>query len=191
MAAVVITLAATSVIGWAWTAVPGALVVAWLTACRLMVRRERGVAADAQLRRAQQRDARGARRDARREVRIAKRRERDEDFFGDYEPPAPLAPMDDEDPTDQIAAVVAGASAQVRSAVESGVWDPVPVTLPTYVAKAPAAQRTVRTIDLDSTGVWTSGPSESDSALAREARVAEDADRLRTRDADERRATGS
>jgi hypothetical protein len=49
------------------------------------------------------------------------------------------------------------------------------VTLPTYVSK-PAARRTVRTIDLDSTGVWTSGRTEADSALAREA---EAADRVR------------
>jgi hypothetical protein len=37
----------------------------------------------------------------------------------------------------------------------------------------PPARRSVRTIDLDSTGVWTSGRSESDSALAREADAAE------------------
>jgi hypothetical protein len=53
-----------------------------------------------------------------------------------------------------------------------GLWDPVPVTLPTYVSKPPA-RRTVRTIDLDSTGVWTSGRTEADSALAREAEAAE------------------
>ena len=58
-----------------------------------------------------------------------------------------------------------------------GLWDPVPVTLPTYVSKPPA-RRSVRTIDLDSTGVWTSGRTEADSALAREA---EAADRVRRR----------
>jgi hypothetical protein len=36
----------------------------------------------------------------------------------------------------------------------------------------------VRTIDLDSTGVWTSGRTEADAALAREA---EAADRVRRR----------
>ena len=54
----------------------------------------------------------------------------------------------------------------------------MPVTLPTYVSK-PAATRTVRTIDLESTGVWTSGRTESDAALAREADEAERADRAR------------
>ena len=46
------------------------------------------------------------------------------------------------------------------------LWDLVPVTLPTYGAKA-AAQRTVRTIDLDATGVWTSGHTHADRKLAR------------------------
>lgn len=48
-----------------------------------------------------------------------------------------------------------------------GLWDPIPVTLPTYVGKPAAARRTVRTIDLDSTGVWTSGRTEADAELAR------------------------
>ena len=45
----------------------------------------------------------------------------------------------------------------------------MPVTLPTYVTKPAAARRTVRTIDLDSTGVWTSGRTDADSQIAREA----------------------
>ena len=45
----------------------------------------------------------------------------------------------------------------------------VPTTLPTYVTKPAAQRRSVQTIDLESTGVWSSGRSESDSALAREA----------------------
>lgn len=65
----------------------------------------------------------------------------------------------------------------VPPATEEGLWDPVPVTLPTYVSKPPA-RRTVRTIDLDATGVWTSGRTEADAALAREA---EAADRVRRR----------
>ena len=72
-------------------------------------------------------------------------------------------------------------------------WDPVPVTLPTYVSKEPAARRSVRTIDLDSTGVWTSGRSEIDSAIAREAEQADKATRAAEAEAeaDRRRATGS
>jgi hypothetical protein len=55
------------------------------------------------------------------------------------------------------------------AAVEPGLWEPLPVTLPTYVSKPAAERRSVRTIDLDATGVWTSGRTESDAALVREA----------------------
>ncbi len=58
------------------------------------------------------------------------------------------------------------------AAADPKLWDPVPTTLPTYVSKPPA-RRSVRTIDLDSTGVWTSGRTDADSALAREAEAAE------------------
>lgn len=71
---------------------------------------------------------------------------------------------------------------------ESDGWDPVPITLPTYVAKAPAG-RSVRTIDLDSTGVWSSGRNEADSQLARDAESAEKADDAAA--AERRRAAGS
>ena len=73
---------------------------------------------------------------------------------------------DESAPTGAIAPVPAAAVAA------EGLWDPVPVTLPTYVSKPPA-RRSVRTIDLDSTGVWTSGRTDADSALAREAEAAE------------------
>jgi hypothetical protein len=122
---------------WAAVAVPGGLLVAWLVACRLMVRREH----------------------AWRPVTLT---EADGDAAGDPEVVA----------TGTHEAVPASAAA-----TDPRLWDPVPVTLPTYVSK-PAARRTVRTIDLDSTGVWTSGRTEADSALAREA---EAADRVRRR----------
>ncbi len=71
-----------------------------------------------------------------------------------------------------------------------GSWDMVPTTLPTYVSKPAATRRTVQTIDLESTGVWSSGRSESDSALAREAEQQQAAERSE-REAERRRATGS
>ena len=74
--------------------------------------------------------------------------------------------VDESAPTGSFAAVPA------ETAAAEGLWDPVPVTLPTYVSKPPA-RRSVRTIDLDSTGVWTSGRTEADSALAREAEASE------------------
>lgn len=51
-------------------------------------------------------------------------------------------------------------------------WAPVSTPLPTYVSKPMAPRRSVRTIDLDSTGVWSSGRSAADSALAQQAEAA-------------------
>jgi hypothetical protein len=119
--------------------VPVALLVAWLVACRVMVRKERSWRpVDASL---------------------------DPDVTGEIAvvEPAPVT-----------------ASETAGQPRDPDLWDPVPVTLPTYVSKPPA-RRSVRTIDLDSTGVWTSGRSEADSALARDAEAAEAAERVRRR----------
>lgn len=48
------------------------------------------------------------------------------------------------------------------------LWEPLPMTLPTYVSK-PRAKRTVRTIDLNEPGTWTSGHTESDTQLVQDA----------------------
>lgn len=50
------------------------------------------------------------------------------------------------------------ATERAASEVEGrpGLWDPVPITVPTYVSK-PLAPRTVRTIDLSGPGVTSSG----------------------------------
>jgi hypothetical protein len=53
------------------------------------------------------------------------------------------------------------------------LWDPLPVTLPTYVGK-PRAQRTVRTIDLGEPGTWTSGRTAQDAEIAAQARKKDD-----------------
>ena len=142
---VVLALAAFSVVSWGYAAIPAGLLVAWLVACRVMVRQEQGI-----------------------RLPVARTR------------PA-AAPVAD---------AVAGAEAEVAEGddwtadtssmpaaiVDPTLWDPVPVTLPTYVTKPAATRRTVRTIDLDDTGVWTSGNTQADSQLAREA---EEADRAR------------
>ena len=49
------------------------------------------------------------------------------------------------------------------ASVASGepLWDPLPVTVPTYVTK-PRAGRTVRTIDFSQPGTWTSGHVEGE-----------------------------
>jgi len=69
----------------------------------------------------------------------------------------------------------------------ASLWDPLPVTLPTYVGK-PKATRTVRTIDLSDPGVSSSGRDEADSQLVAEASAAaEPADP----DEEQRRAVNS
>ncbi len=55
-----------------------------------------------------------------------------------------------------IAAGPASAEAARIAAPAPGSWRAVPVPLPTYVT-APRVARTVSTIDLESTGAWTSG----------------------------------
>ena len=146
--AIVAVLAAAGIFGWVWMAIPVGILVAWLVACRLMVRRERA------------------------ELPVIRR-------TGSTEPVADAAEVAGED-----AAATQGVPVVVEAAHPDS-WDPVPVTLPTYVSK-PVATRSVRTIDLDSTGVWTSGRSEADSALVRDSAPAESEP-----DSDERRALGS
>lgn len=119
-----------------YAAIPGGLLVAWLIACRLMVKRERT------------------------------------EWTSLVQPEAPTAKpskteaVDDADAeTENIPRV----GADVSPSADPKLWDPVPVTLPTYVTKPAAARRTVRSIDLESSGVWTSGRSEVASRIAREA----------------------
>ncbi len=133
-------LAGFGLVAWGWVAIPATLLVAWLVACRLMVRHERNVRFD----------------------RTIGHPDRPEDDGVAVEADEP-----GDDALDD--------TSQTPAVTDPSLWDPMPVTLPTYVT-APAARRTVRTIDLDSTGVWTSGRSEADTALAREA---ENAERLR------------
>jgi hypothetical protein len=159
--AVVIGLAATSVIAWPWVAAPAGVLVAWLVACRLSVRAER-----------RQRASRSAI-----EIGFPPQVEEevaDVELTGEMPltPPSPRAPTlptvpveipATETPVTETPAVITG-----EVAVPGG-WDMVPTTLPTYVGKPAAQRRTVSTIDLDSTGVWSSGHHEGDSALARSA----------------------
>ncbi|MCF6376362.1 hypothetical protein L2K70_01960 [Nocardioides KLBMP 9356] len=179
--AVVIGLAATSVITWPWVAVPAAVLVAWLVACRVSVRAER-----------RQRDARAAIEIGYPPV-VEDDRDDDLDLTGELpvsppqprSPATPAAPAEDE-PVEAPAGDVTPAAAPVAAPVVGG-WEMVPTTLPTYVGKPAAQRRTVSTIDLDSTGVWSSGHNDEDSALARSAEQS-----ARTaRDADDRRASGA
>ncbi|HEX5771863.1 MAG TPA: hypothetical protein VFY11_12945, partial [Nocardioidaceae bacterium] len=57
------------------------------------------------------------------------------------------------------------------------LWDPLPVTLPTYVTK-PRAARSVRTIDLQAPGVASSGHDAASSALVADAATSQPPDDL-------------
>jgi hypothetical protein len=76
----------------------------------------------------------------------------------------------------------------VPTADGGSLWDPLPVTLPTYVSK-PRASRTVRTIDLTEPGTWSSGRSDADTKLVEEA-VAAKAESA-VEEQNEQRAVGS
>jgi hypothetical protein len=106
--------------------------------------------------------------------------------------PAEPAPEEPRDVTEEVARVEAELLVPAAAESAPGSWDPVSVPLPTYVSK-PVAPRSVSTIDLDSTGVWSSGRSVSDSALAREADAADAAERAdrSSSSSDKRRATGA
>jgi hypothetical protein len=120
----------------AWSpAIPGALVVAWLVLCRLMVR-----------------TAAPARRSAPTSV---------VEPVETLEPTSPVVePVETLEPTSPVVEPV--------ETDDGSLWDPLPLTLPTYVSK-PAARRTVRTIDLTQTGVTSSGHHAEDTELARRA----------------------
>jgi len=177
--AVVIGLAAASVIVWPWVAAPAGLLVAWLVACRVSVRSER-----------RQRAARSAI-----EIGLPPLVEEeidDTELTGELpvtppQPRTPAAPAE-ESPAATPAVVT---TEPVAPAVPGG-WDMVPTTLPTYVSKPAAQRRTVSTIDLDSTGVWSSGRNDEDSALARSAeQSAKTARETADEERESRRASGA
>ena len=67
---------------------------------------------------------------------------------------------------------------QIEPTTDPGsLWDPLPVTLPTYVSK-PRATRSVRTIDLNAPGVSSSGHDAASSALVAEAATSPPPDEL-------------
>lgn len=159
----VVGVAASSLISWWYVAIPVGLLVAWLVACRIMVKGERRALEPT-------------------------RRLPVEPLEEEVEAPEDRVLVEEEsDEVDPMADTSAGMAA----VVDPALWDPVPVTLPTYVGKPPAARRTVRTIDLEGTGVWTSGRTESDAQLAREADEAEKADKAARQARESGRATGS
>jgi hypothetical protein len=74
----------------------------------------------------------------------------------------------DEDTIQIPVAALDTVAVSVETVDGGSLWDPLPVTLPTYVGKARAA-RTVRTIDLSAPDTWSSGRDDADSALVEQA----------------------
>ena len=157
--AAVVTVAAFSLISWWYVAAPAGLLLAWLVACRVLVKGER------------RRWAPQARPAAAPETVAESAQEVAHEV---------VVPVDAFEDTTSTPAVV-----------DAGLWDPMPVTLPTYVTKPVATRRSVRTIDLDSTGVWTSGRTDADAQIAREADEAERIARAQRDSGSGSRAVGS
>ena len=160
--------AAFGAISWWYVAIPSGLLVAWLVACRIMVKGERQAMAPA----------------ARMPLEVPV------ESPGEAPAETPAAPKAAEPAGESAIDPMADTSVGMAAIVDPTLWDPVPVTLPTYVNK-PAATRSVRTITFDDTGVWTSGRTESDAAIAREADEADKAARRARDEGDEHRAVGS
>lgn len=101
---------------------------------------------------------------------------------------AAAAPVGDGDLAESTAVAVTVSTEDGRS-----LWDPLPVTLPTYVAKAKAT-RTVRTIDLGQPDAWTSGHVEGEQTVLPSDAPASSADSDASSDSDagdaHRRAVG-
>lgn len=170
--AVVAGLAGFAIVPPVWVAAPAALVVAWLVACRVQVRAERGIARPRAERRSlasrlpavtfPARD-KAAERAARRPSPHSVDDEHTvvvSHQFEDVEPDRKHVMQRAELPADALEEKLQIA---VPSVATNGtpLWDPLPVTLPTYVTK-PRVGRTVRTIDFDAPGTWTSGHVEGE-----------------------------
>lgn len=158
------------VIAPVWIAVPVALIVAWLVACRIQVRGERGLSKPKAARTTTDRP-----KAARPKIKVALPKlsrakvapapsSDEEDTIivsGQFEDIDPGRKHEMEDVALEDDALDDQIVIAVPSMATTGeaMWDPLPVTLPTYVTK-PRAGRTVRTIDFSQPHTWTSGHIE-------------------------------
>jgi hypothetical protein len=163
----VVGAAAAGRLGWPWVAVPAALLVAFLVLCRVLVRREaarrlptRRPAAPAPDEPAHVVDTV----EVQAEVEVQSDERVDEQRVDEHG----VAEFDDAEDTMGLSVAALQAALGSPAAPPQGassLWDPLPVTLPTYVTK-PKARRTVRTIDLGEPGTWTSGRTVEDAEIA-------------------------
>jgi len=146
-------LAVAGVVPWLGVTVPTVLIAAWLVACRVQVRGELGLSRSRQ---ATTDTTSSAQKSADEEETIV--------VSGQYEDVNPARPHVMENAALAVDALDDQIVIAVPSVSTSGeaLWDPLPVTLPTYVTK-PRAGRTVRTIDFAQPGAWTSGHIEGEN----------------------------
>jgi hypothetical protein len=165
--------AALALAPWWSVAIPGGLTLAYLLLCRTQVRRES--VHDFDLLGDRPADSADVTVVPRRGVRVEAQ---------DGTPRSTASPLtadadgvsEFDDTEDTVAIDVALLEAIVIPTEDGGsLWDPLPVTLPTYVTK-PKAKRTVRTIDLGEPGTWTSGRTDEDTQIVAQA-AAEDAEK--------------
>jgi hypothetical protein len=139
----------------AWAiAVPVVLDVAWLVACRVQVRGELGLSAPKISAPKLPRKRATATASDEEDTIIVSGQLEDVDPGRKHEMENVALEHDALD--DQIVIAV-----PTVSTAGEALWDPLPVTLPTYVTK-PRAGRTVRTIDFSQPGTWTSGHIEGE-----------------------------
>ncbi|WP_329002957.1 hypothetical protein OHA18_07075 [Kribbella sp. NBC_00709] len=130
----VVALAGLAMLPWWTVAIPGASILGFVVLTRVQLRRQ-----------------------ARTRARIAAQRRTHSQSRHDRGPAGKPAPSPDEEMTIEVKlpATPAPAEPKEKPAAE-GLWDPVPVTLPTYVLKEKAPDRTVRTISLTDDEVFSS-----------------------------------
>lgn len=178
LAVIVSGVAFAGVIAKTYIAIPGALIVAWLVACRIQVRGELGLARDKKPRSTKSVGTFASKVKSKAKAKTAKTKIKsksganvstaaDEEetiiVSGQFEDVDPgrahvmeVVALEDDALDDKIVIAVPSVSTSGEA-----LWDPLPVTLPTYVTK-PRAGRTVRTIDFSQPGTWTSGHIEGE-----------------------------
>ncbi len=155
---IVTALAGFNVIAPFWVVAPIVLVAAWLVACRVQVRSELGLepltVPSFHLPRMHSSNAPGASAGDEEDTVVVSGQ------FEDINPGRRHTmediPLEANALDDQIVIAVPSVATTGEA-----LWDPLPVTLPTYVTK-PRAGRTVRTIEFGQTGAWTSGHIEGE-----------------------------
>ena len=186
--AVTVVAAVTSFVPWLVVAAPVVLIVAWLVACRVQVRGELGLSVPKAPRVRVPRKS-SSRKSAASSLPLAPDQEDTIVVSGQFEEVDPgrrhemeRVALTEDALDDQIVIAVPSVSTNGEA-----LWDPLPVTLPTYVTK-PRAGRTVRTIDFAQPGAWTSGHIEGEDVVLPQ-RAAQHGDT--DAGGDERRAVGS